>query len=561
MLAALCGLVMSTLPYVCWYAVAHSSFWIADADELLYALSASHAYYWHPFYLSDPTFAHGGQWIYSSLQIVPAELICRALGLQPIRFGLILRIFGGLAVGFGWYVMVWQFVRRPWVALLGAVFLMTDCGWLVNRPFVRQWWILASVLLHRSAEIFAGSPAIHREWRIVSPVAVLPFLLFYLWALRRSVDDSSRARVFCSGVAFGLLIFSFFYYWTAAGLALAIGLAVDRPRWRAYLYTGLIGVLVGSPELARLLFTRSRQGSQWLQRFDVFLPIPRLSEHGHFILSAALVVITFGIVWRYCGKLLYLWSLCAAGFVMIHQQLFTGLQMQNYHWAYLFCACMTLLLVLLVIEGLERDGGRRRILSGAVVAAVLLNAAVGVYLRGLEAVRTKDSQHFSGGYQEYAEQRDVPGYEPLATGAVTAGIRDYVEFAMIADHVLPLASAYPVMLSSLVTDSELDYRTALNSYLCGTSRAEFETEQREELDHLEYGPEWRDLGKRAKRLASRMMLFDQVAADPAAGIDKFQVRYVALPANTPKPVILGAEWVLLQIGPAWEVWERRADLG
>jgi hypothetical protein len=118
-----------------------------------------------------------------------------------------------------------------------------------------------------------------------------------------------------------------------------------------------------------------------------------------------------------------------------------------------------------------------------------------------------------------------------------------------------------VMLSSLVTDSELDYRTALNSYLCGTSRAEFETEQREELDHLEYGPEWRDLGKRAKRLASRMMLFDQVAADPAAGIDKFQVRYVALPANTPKPVILGAEWVLLQIGPAWEVWERRADLG
>lgn len=556
LLCGLCGLLMSTLPYVCWYTVAHSSLWIADVDELVYTLTASHAYYWHPFYLSDPTFVHGGQSVYSWLQLIPAELVCKALGLSPIRFGLILRIFGGLAVGLGWYAVIWQHVRRPWVATLGAAFVLTDSGWLVTRPFVRQWTILTSIVFHRAGEIFAHDPSIHHNWRIISPVVVLPFLLFYLWALRRSVDHFSPAKIICSGFAFGLLFFVYFYYWTAAGLALALGLVVDRARWRTYFHTGWIGVLLGTPELARMLLTRNRQGSEWMQRFDEFVPIPRLSEHGRFLLSALLVVITFVIVMRFYRQLLYLWSLCASGFLMIHQQLFSGLQMQNYHWAYLFCPCMTLLLALLTIDALSRAEAHGRLVRGVVVVAVLSNAALGLYLRGVEAVRTKDSQHYSRGYQDYAEQHSARGYQPLAAGAVTAGAEDFVEYAMIVDHVSPLASAYPVVLSPSVTDSDLDHRLALNSYLYGTSRAAFEAEQRWELSHLQYGVELRNLARRRERLASRLMWFDQVASDPAKAIDNFQVRYFALPANTPRPVTLGSEWSLLQNGPAWEVWER-----
>ena len=307
--------------------------------------TASHAYHWHPMYLSDPTFVNGGQDIYSWLQLVPGELVCRAFDFRPIRFGLVLRIFGGLAVGFGWYASVWQHVRRPWIPLVGAVFLLTDSGWLIMRPFFYQWTTLARVLLARSGEIFAHNPSIHREWRIISPVVVLPFLFLYLWALRRSVENFSRARVVCSGLAFGLLFFAYFYFWTAAGFALLLGLFVDRARWQTYFHTGWIGCLVGTPELGRMLFTRRGQGSEWMQRFDEFVPIPRLSEHGHFLLSAALVVVTFVIVWYFFRQLLYLWCLCAAGFIMIHQQIFTGLQMENYHWAYLFCPCMILLLV------------------------------------------------------------------------------------------------------------------------------------------------------------------------------------------------------------------------
>ncbi len=557
-LAALCGLFMSTLPYVAWYRAAHSSVWIADADEIDYTLIASHAYYWHPMYLSDPTFVKGGQSVYSWLQLVPGELVCKEFDLRPIRFGLVLRIFGGLAVGFGWYAIVWQDVRRPWVAMAGAVFLLTDSGWLIMRPFVYQWATLASVLLKRSSEIFAYNPSIHREWRIVSPVVVLPFLFLYLSALRRSVEKFSHARVVCSGLAFGLLFLAYFYFWTAAGLALLLGVLVDRARWQTYFHTGWIGCLVGTPELARMLLTRRVQGAEWMQRFDEFVPIPRLSEHGHFLLSAALVVITFVIIWFCFRRLLYLWCLCSAGFIMIHQQIFTGLQMENYHWAYLFCPCMILLLVLLTIDVMEWMGARGRIAGGILVVAVVLNAAVGIYLRGLEAVRTKDSQRYSLGYQDYERQRGAPEYQPLVVGSVTAGIEDFVQFAMIVDHVTPLAAAYPVLVSPSVSDLDFDRRIAFNAYLSGTSREQFEAKETWELDHLHLGVELRDPVRRGARLASRLSFFDQIAASPSVAIDHYQVRYVALPAGSPRPETLKSDWALLQSGPTWEVWEHNS---
>jgi hypothetical protein len=554
-LAALCGLLMSTLPYFAWHRVAHSSIWIADADEIQYTLIASHAYYWHPMYLSDPTFVKGGQSVYSWLQLVPGELVCKAFGLRPIRFGLVLRIFGGLAIGFGWYALVWQHVRRPWIALIGAVFPLTDSGWLVMRPFVHQWTLLASVLLNRSGEIFAHNPSIHRDWRIISPVVVLPFLILHIWALRRSVENFSPVRVVCSGLAFGLLFFAYFYFWTAAGLALLLGVFVDRARWRIYFHTGWIGGLAGVPELARMLLTRQGQGSEWMQRFDEFVPIPRLSEHGHFFLSAALVLITFAIVWYSFRQLLYLWCLCAAGFIMIHQQIFTGLQMENYHWAYLFCPCMILLLVLLTIDVMERMGMRGRMVEKVLVVAVVLNAAAGVYLRGLETIRTKDSQRYSLGYQDYERQHGAPEYHPLVAGAVTAGTDDFVQFAMIVDHVTPLAAAYPVFLSPSVSDLEFDRRIALNAYLSGTSREQFEANETWDLNHLQYGVELRDTVRRAARLASRLAFFDQISTNPSAAIIHYQVRYIAIPAGSPRPSTLTSEWALLQSGPTWEIWE------
>ena len=104
----------------------------------------------------------------------------------------------------------------------------------------------------------------------------------------------------------------------------------------------------------------------------------------------------------------------------------------------------------------------------------------------------------------------------------------------------------------------IDHRFALNGYLRGMSRSEFEAQQMYDLDHLQYGVELRDLAR--KRTARQP--FDVVrssASDPAGAIASYQVRYLAMPANTPKPAVLGPDWLLLQNGPAWQVWEHRPE--
>ncbi len=241
---------------------------------------------------------------------------------------------------------------------------------------------------------------------------------------------------------------------------------------------------------------------------------------------------------------------------MIHQQFFTGLQMQNYHWAYIFSPCMALLLILLAVDGVEAVGRRGRVVGRVLVAAVLLNAVAGVFLRGLETVRTNDSQRYSREFQAYEVQHGDSGNRALAAGAVTAGTEDFVQFAMIVDHVTPLAAAYPVVLSPGVSDLDLDRRIALNSYLSGLSRDQFVAAERLELDHLQYGIELRDPARRAARFASRVACFDEIASDPAAAVERYKVLYVALPAGSATPAALGSDWIVLQSGPSWMVWGR-----
>jgi hypothetical protein len=72
--------------------------------------------------------------------------------------------------------------------------------------------------------------------------------------------------------------------------------------------------------------------------------------------------------------------------------------------------------------------------------------------------------------------------------------------------------------------------------------------------------ELRDPAKREPRLQRRLAFFDEVASNPAAAIQAFQVRYVALPADSSAPGALGQDWALIQDGPSWRVWERRSAI-
>ena len=162
-------------------------------------------------------------------------------------------------------------------------------------------------------------------------------------------------------------------------------------------------------------------------------------------------------------------------------------------------------------------------------------------------------------FREYRSQRLAPGVAPLEPNAVVAGDDGVVASAMTLENQRCLAH-YPAMYSPAIGGAEWSERVALEAFLDGVGRPEFErAEDRRMADG--WGP-WngdRNPGLRAEELARRLRLYDAVAADPADAIRRYHVRYVGVRTGTPLPPSLGPLATPVQSGPAWDVW--RLDPG
>jgi hypothetical protein len=94
-------------------------------------------------------------------------------------------------------------------------------------------------------------------------------------------------------------------------------------------------------------------------------------------------------------------------------------------------------------------------------------------------------------------------------------------------------------------------RTALNAYLEGTDRPEFE-----KAAQLAAGWFWESSELQSEAKTALMRKYDEVVHDPGRFIAEFGVRYVALAADRAEVPNLRAGWTILQRGPYWQIWER-----
>ncbi|MGA8566906.1 MAG: hypothetical protein WB580_03845 [Candidatus Binataceae bacterium] len=141
--------------------------------------------------------------------------------------------------------------------------------------------------------------------------------------------------------------------------------------------------------------------------------------------------------------------------------------------------------------------------------------------------------------------------DALVAGATVAGDDGFCELAAVAEEQW-VFSGEAVLRSVVVDNNQWESRAALNAYLAGMDRAEFEKAARFDIE-LWF---WESPERQPEVLVAFMAKYDEVIQNPDRFIARFGVRYVALAADQARKAYLREGWTMLQQGPDWQIWER-----
>jgi len=554
------GVCIATLPHlIFWFKTGHA-IWIADHDDLdVYLLLAGHSYRFHPMSLSDPVHGSGGVY-FPSLLFIPAVLLAKAFAMGPLMVGMAWRILAGIGLGICWFAVYRSFAMRAWVAAGLAVMMLADQGLLFVHPVFGNFHKVGQILAGRDAWLFATKPLVHSEWRVADPALCLVLLLAYVYFLSQALLRPSRRAIFLAGASLGIN-FVFFYNWTALLGGACFTVLLDYERWRTYLKVTGIGLLLGSIPLVESIKLKQSAYSGWPQRSDLFVSIHHFSELGFPRWPILVLIVTALLIWRLRrSDLWFIWSIGAAGLVLLDNQIFTGLQMENFHWIYVWGPMLSLLVVLILAEFANRfDLASHTVVVNGLVIILILDAGAALWLREQEATRTQESIELTEAANDYLSQRLSFSSNALAPNAVVGGDSTPVSLSAIHDGLRPLAG-YLCELSAYIDDNEWDWRIALNQFLLGQSAGEFAATQQAALKAAAWGPWARSPVLRNVRFEDRVRAFAEISANPDTAFASAKVRYVILMAQGKVPHYLSSGWREIQAGPYYQIWERTAPL-
>jgi hypothetical protein len=528
---------------------------VSTADEWYYLAVGSQAYFNHPGKLADPVFRGDAPNLYPPWLLLPGVWAAKLLGLDPLGISLMWRILGGSLAGLAWYGLLYHKIPRPWFAASLAAILLSDPGLCRGLPFAGYAVRAREIATAPSDSLLAGSPYLHLEWRIVTPAMTMACLIALIWAVSRARQKPSPNRIILAGLVFGLLFYVYFYYWTAVGLALLLALALDGGHRRIYFHAGWIGGLIGLPAVISGLLLKPRLSPDFFIRCDRFLPIGRFTE---LELPTEMVLVTvLGLAWVWFRRrdLLFVWALGVAGLLIANHQLVTGLQLENWHWKYVWGPAFSCFLLLSVAEEFSARLNWSPAAGASLGIAALAAFGVGMWIRAVEGSRCIDPARNMVALAAYRIEFPPDRPSPFAANCVVAGDWEFVDCASILHNLRPLLGL-AAFSSPLVSDAELEARTALNDLLVGVDRAGF-AERASHQESWSIGHAKRAHAILPVRVAARLAAYDRARADLPAALDRFGVRYVALPAGR-RPDYLARGWNLLVAGPTWEVWERTA---
>ena len=552
---ALCvgaGLALAFAPVFVWRLETGDWVCLNDWFSLYYLRFAAQVYYNHAFRMGDVV-VPGGVTTYPWLQFVPVTHVARVLDAGPFAVNLIWIFLSAIGLSSGLFFVFRHFLKRPWMAAGCAMLCLSDYGFAAARPLTTQLRMLASALWFHPKGLVIIPWGLLLQWRVPDPGLNLPFMCFQIVALARAREHPTRLKVWLSGLAFGLLFYVFFYCWTMAAAGLGIAFLLDRAGRRVYALTLCIGGTIGLPQLIYSIHVNHLASAEAMRRFGLFTPAPRFS---HITVPAfSLLAVAAVALWVWKSKrfdLVYLWSLVAGGILLSRSRAVSGIFFHEYHYDWLWTP-FRLTLVLIVALSIVNVRFRWRPAAAATCwAALMLYFAGGIYLAAICVTRTWSGVAQVRNYIQYKSQRLAGSAKPLAPGATIAGDDPFCELAAVAEDQWVL-SGEAVPRSMAVDNDQWESRAALNAYLAGTDRTEFEKAARIAAG-LWF---WENAEREGEVVAGFMRKYDEVLRDPDRYVAEFGVRYVALAADKAEKAHFREGWTILERGPYWQIWERQ----
>jgi len=355
-LCTLMGIFLAVLPHLAVFLHSGTFGYLADGDDVVY-LSIAKAPYYGEWALRDPfTKASDGiPTLYSWLQFIPISKLASWMGIPLIFAPVLWRVLGGVFLGISLYILfrlLFQNCKNPtfW-AFTSTVICLSDGG-MLGRSFLENFINLKSIILEGSLPSAIGN-AVLPQYRIVTPILNLPFLLL-LSALFLPVVQRTWQMAIVGGILLGCCIHLYFFYWTAAIMALVIyGLVYLFLGWKGIIskgsslqelrFVGLVllgGLMIGLPQIAsnsaifsnpefKPILERMSRGTK------LFLEDPfRMNYIVNLWTWLQLAVGAIAIFYFRHYSLGIIWIMTFSGYILLNSAIITGLEFENFHWNY-----------------------------------------------------------------------------------------------------------------------------------------------------------------------------------------------------------------------------------
>lgn len=591
-LCALVGLLLAALPHVATWAKHGTARYLADGDDVLYLAVAripanGENTLRDPF--SRPT--DNTPSLYAWLQFVPLAKLSSALGMPPILMNLLWRIIGGLLFGASLFVLFRTIFRglpsAPWWALGCSVICLSDAGFADGRMLLGNLTLLNN-MLHGTTPLLKADAL--PQYRVVTPLLNLPIFLLLaaclIARLRKGKEEAAADGTLpppsrsgfrrewllaaVGSVLLALCFYLYFFFWTAAVVGIGgfivwkLFCAWQDPTCRAPAFAraklcGLVlagGLILGAPQVYSNARTFAAPEYQpILQRLSRGRNIgadreSRFRNLKNLWLWLKLGIGAVGILWFRQRRLTLVWFLTAAGYLLACSAIFTKLEFENFHWSYVHAAFGEILVLGVAALWLApriRSWGPARYALWLIPAGLLLIAAA---WRPYEAVKAPEA---AWNNRVLAEMRPLESeLAALGPDCVLAGPKE-ANIALLFTRCGQLYEQPQTSHSSVIPDTEVLEREALNAWLQGKSSDEYIAEAAKEP--FQVGPSQNPAWKPDAIAAERARVFQQVTITPWTYLERYRPYELLLPVGRKPPMSVTVKWVSVKATDKWALWK------